>query len=96
MPEIPEETEITILPEFDTEKWYNTPRPSRKQVENNNEIEAQNSPIVQPVAPLFEEITPTNGVPAARVPMITQDEDEILQTIPRGLGFPRTVPSRRP
>ena len=96
MPEIPEETEITILPEFNNEKWYNTPRPSRNQKKTNNKMAAQNSPIVQPVTPLSEEITPTDGVPAASVPMITQDEEEILQTIPRGLGFPRTMPGKQP
>ena len=95
MPEILTETEVTILPEFDNEKWYNTPRPARNQTKTKNKNAVQNSPIVQPVTPLFQEIMPTDGVPETSVPMITQ-EDEILQTIPRGLGFPMTMPIKPP
>lgn len=96
MPEITKETEVTILPEFDNEKWYNTPRPARNQKTTKSKNATKNSPnIVQPVTPMFQEITPANGVPETGVPMITQ-EDEILQTIPRGLGFPMTMPIKPP
>ena len=38
----------------------------------------------------------TGEAPDPSVPLVTQDEDSIINDIPRGLGFPMQVPVQRP
>lgn len=90
MPAIPEETTY--------DNWYDSSRPPRSEKKKAKKPK-QISPIVQPAAPapMFEEIQSTGGAPDPRVPMVSQDDDDnIINEIPRGLGFPMQIPVPRP
>ena len=92
MPAIPEETTYN--------EWYDSPRsPRRKKQGKQKQNASETSPIVQPATPThtFEEV-PASGAPNPRIPIISQDDEDIINDVPQGLSFPMTyqVPSPPP
>ena len=88
-----------IVEETTCSNWYDSPRSPRRE---KNSKRIRNSPVTSPIiqpampSPTFEEI-PAQGAPGPEIPVISQD-DEVLISRPRGLGFPMTwqVPTPAP
>ncbi len=87
---------MPTIPEDDTmSNWYESPRQPRRE-KKQTKTSKQVSPNAVPTAPTFVEMQPTGEAPDPSVPLVTQDEDSIINDIPRGLGFPMQVPVQRP
>ena len=88
----------TIPEEEDTgSEWYDNERPPRNKKKKNKTrtmLAPDNVPEEQ--APVFQEIHTTEDSGNQDIPMITQDDNDIINEIPRGLGFPMKIPVPRP
>ena len=92
-------TPMETIPEEDDEgsDWYNNKRPPRNKKKNT-----KTKPIVNPTntsnnnAPVFQEISTSEDKNNDNIPIITQEENDIIRKVPRGLGFPMEIPVPRP
>ena len=85
---------LEIPKEATYDNWYDNTRAPRRE-KRKAKVPRQASPMAQPVAPAptFVEVPLTGKAPDPRVPMVSQhDEDDIINSIPRGLGVPMQIP----
>ena len=88
----------SIPEEDDTDNgWYNNERPPRNK-KKNTKTKTKLAPINTPKnkAPIFQEVCTTEDRDNYNIPTITQDEDDIISKVPRGLRFPMEIPVPRP
>ena len=88
----------TIPEEDDTgSEWYNNERPPRNKKKNaKTKTKLDPTNTSKNKAPIFQEISTTEDKNNNNIPTITQDEDDIMSKVPRGLGFPMGIPVPRP
>ena len=88
----------TIPEEDDTgSTWYDNERPPRikkRQVKARTKVAPATAP--ENNAPIFQEVSTTEDNSDNNIPTITQDEEDIISKVPRGLGCPMVIPMPRP
>ena len=90
---------MDVIPEEDdTESdWYNSERPPRnKKKINKTKTRTKPTNTTGNKNPMFQETSTTEDNNNNNIPIISQEENEIITKVPRGLGFPMEIPITNP